>query len=93
MLTLIETKAHLRVDSNDEDVLITSLIAAATAATANHLDNASLVLDATAPAPVKAAMLLMIADLFENREGQTERQLFSNQTYGRLLQPYQVLTA
>ncbi|WPC65275.1 head-tail connector protein [Rhodoferax ferrireducens] len=93
MLTLTEAKLHLRVDGTDDDTLITSLIAAATAATANHLDNASLVMDATAPAPIKSAALLLIADLYENREAQTERQLFSNATFDRLLQPYRVLTA
>lgn len=93
MLTLAETKQHLRVDLEDDDTLITGLIAAATTATGDYLDNASLVMDATAPAPVKTAALLLVADLYENRTAQTERPLFTNAAYERLLAPYRVLTA
>ena len=93
MLTLNETKQHLRVDITDDDVLITSLIAAATTATGNYLDNAALVLDSEAPAPVKSAALLLVADLYENRTSQVERALYKNSTYESLLTPYRVLTA
>lgn len=93
MLTLTEAKAHLRVDIADDDVLITSLIAAATTATADYLDNPVMLLDATAPAPVKAAALLLIGDLYENRTSQVERPLHSNVTFERLLSPYRVMTA
>lgn len=37
--------------------------------------------DPDAPAPIKAAVLLAVGDLYENREGQADRQLFSNPTY------------
>lgn len=93
MLTLTEAKAHLRVDGNEEDTLITALINAATTATGDYLDNTTLVLDETAPAPIKAAALLMVADLFENRTEQTERPLHRNGAYERLLSPYRTLTA
>jgi len=93
MLSLSETKLHLRVDASEDDVLIGALIDAATAATADYLDNASIVMDGTAPAPVKAATLLLVADLHANREAQTERPLHANQAYERLLSPYRVLTA
>ncbi len=93
MIILDDAKLHLRVDFTDDDDLIENLIDTATAATADYLDDSELVLDSTAPAPVKAATLLMIADLYENREAQTERQLYVNQTYERLLNPYRVLTA
>ena len=93
MLTLDETKLHLRVDHTDEDTLIEAIMAAATTATGNYLDNATLVLDNTAPAPVKSAALLLVADLFENRTAQVERVLYKNSTYESLLRPYRVLTA
>ena len=93
MLTLTETKAHLRVDITDDDVLIEAIMAAATTATANYLDNSTLVLDTTAPAPVKSAALLLVADLYENRTAQVERVLYKNSTYESLLNPYRVLTA
>jgi len=93
MLTLEETKLHLRVDGIDDDPLIDSLIDAATAATGDYLDNPALVLDATAPAPIKAATLLLVADLYDNREAQTERPRYVNRTYERLLNPYRVFSA
>lgn len=92
MLTLIETKAHLRVDHDDEDTLITGLIAAATAATGDYI-GATTALDDTAPAPIKAATLLLVGDLYSNRESQVERQLYANSTYERLLSTYRVMTA
>jgi len=91
MLTLDQTKLHLRIDHDDEDDLITGLMTAATAAVGNHLDNPAVVLDATAPAPLKSAALLLIADLYENRTSQVERPLHANETFDRLLQPYRVM--
>lgn len=44
-------------------------------------------LAATMPAPVKAAILLQVGDLYENRERQGGDQ---NRTYERLLNPYRV---
>ena len=93
MLDLDAVKLHLRVDATTEDDLIEGLMATATAAVASHLDSSTLVLDTTAPAPVKAAALLLVADLYENRNLQTERPLHRNETYERLLQPYRVMTA
>lgn len=43
------------------------------------------------PAPVDAAILLMVGDLYENREGQSDKALHRNQTYERLLNPYRVM--
>ena len=91
MLTLTEAKQHLRVDLSHDDNLIESLIDAATAATSNHLDG--MVLDDMAPAPVKAAALMLVADMYENRSAQTERPLHHNEAYERLLQPYRTMTA
>lgn len=49
-------------------------------------------LDDTAPAPVKAAILLMAAGLYSNREDVSDRQLYANETYYRLLAPYRVFS-
>ena len=92
MLTLIETKAHLRVEGTDEDAVIQAMIDAATAATGDYL-NFTTALDITAAAPIKSATLLMVADLYENRERQSEQQLYTNRTYERLLNPYRVMEA
>lgn len=90
MLTLTATKQHLRVDHDTEDALITALMAAATSTTANYL---GITLDGTAPEPVKQAALLLVGDMFENRTAQTERPLYANQTFERLLSTYRVMTA
>ncbi len=90
MLTLDEAKLHLRVDTTADDDLIERLMAAATAAVGNHLDNPAITLDTTAPAPLKSAALMLVADLYENRTSQVERPLHSNATFNALLQPYRV---
>lgn len=43
------------------------------------------------PAPIRAAMLLHIGDLFENRQIGTERQVFTNPAYDALTYPYRKL--
>lgn len=91
LLTLTETKLHLRVDHDDEDTLIQGLMAAATAATADYLHADSL--DDTAAAPIKAAALLLVGDLYANREAQTDRPLHRNPTFDRLLNPYREMEA
>lgn len=92
MLTLIETKLHLRVDQSDEDTLIQSMMDAATAATADYLNMSLEQMTTTVPSPIKAAALLMVAGLYEVREDQSERLLYRNTTYERLLNPYRAMT-
>jgi len=89
MLDLDEVKAHLRVDQNAEDGLILSLMATAAESVAQYLGKTPAEL-VPCPAPVKSAALMMVGDLFENREGQTDRQLHRNDTFERLLAPYRV---
>lgn len=43
------------------------------------------------PAPIKAAILLHVGDLFENRQIGTERQVFTNPAYDALTYPYRKL--
>ena len=93
MLTLPETKLHLRVDHDDEDVLIEALMTTATAACADYLNMDAADLVVAVPAPVKSAALLMVAGLYENREDVSDRQLYRNDTYYRLLNPYRQYSA
>ena len=88
MLTLTETKLHLRIDHGDEDTLIQSLIATATAACADYLNIDATQLTATTPGPIKSAALLLIGTLYEQRESQSERPYNHNPTFDRLLGPY-----
>ena len=93
MPTLEQAKAHLRVDHTHEDALIQSMIQAATYSVADYLDMAHEDMELLAPpAPVEAAILLRVADLYENREAQTDRPLHGNKTFERLLQPYRVMS-
>ena len=90
MLTLAETKLHLRVDHDDEDALITALMATATAACADYLNMPAADLVVAVPAPVKSAALLLVGDLYANREAQGDRQFYKNPTFENLLNPYRV---
>ena len=88
MLTLAETKLHLRVDHDDEDALITALMATATAACADYLNMPAADLVVAVPAPIKSAALLLVGDLYANREAQGDRQFYKNPTFENLLNPY-----
>ena len=94
MPTLEQAKAHLRVDHTHEDALIQSMIDAATQSVANHLDmHADDMEDyIDMPAPVAAAILLRVADLFENREAANDRPYSKNPTFEALLNPYRSLS-
>ena len=71
LLTLDEAKLHCRIDHNDEDALLGALIATATTAVADYLNVTTV--DSTAAAPVKSAALLLVGDLYANREAQGDR--------------------
>ena len=86
LLTLADVKLHCRIDHNDEDALLGALIATATAAVADYMNVTSV--DSTAAAPVKSAALLLVGDLYANREAQGDRQFYKNPTFENLLNPY-----
>ena len=88
MLTLPETKLHLRVDHSDEDALIEALMATATAACADFLNMPAADLVVAVPAPVKSAALLLVGNLYENRESMGDRPYSKNPTFEALLNPY-----
>ena len=89
MLTLSEVKLHCRIDHDEEDTLLSAMIDAAVASVGDYI-NAAEPLDDTAPAPVKAAAMLLVGDLYSNREALVERPLSKNPTCERLLNPYRV---
>ena len=90
MLTLPETKLHLRVDHSDEDALIEALMDTATAACADYLNMDAADLVVAVPAPIKSAALLLIGTLYEQRESVGERPYNRNPTFEALLNPYRV---
>ena len=90
LLTLADVKLHCRIDHNDEDSLLGALIATATTAVADYMNMDADDVDDTAPAPVKSAALLLVGDLYANREAQGDRQFYKNPTFENLLNPYRV---
>lgn len=91
MITLSEVKLHLRVIHDDENAALTTMIDASTAAALDYLGVEEYDSENPMPAPVKAAILLQIGDLYENRERQSDKPYFANATYERLLNPYRVM--
>jgi hypothetical protein len=70
-LELSEVKAHLLVDSNDDDAYISQLMEVAERAVEVDLDIELTELvsrEGSLPAPVKQAMMLLIGNLYANRE-------------------------
>ena len=80
--TLANAKTHLRVTHSTEDSLITAYTDAAESV-AEHYCNRSF--GSPLPKAVQAAVFLMVGDMYENREEQTDRPLSVNQTCQNLL--------
>ncbi len=89
MVDVTQAKEHMRVDHDIEDVLIQTYIDAATAGVLDYL-NLPVMPDPT-PAPVTAAILLAVGDLYENRESKIDNRSVDNLTYKRLLDPYRAM--
>lgn len=84
-LTLERIKEHLRIDHTDEDALITGYWDAAQGYIEKYLSDD---MPDPMPEPIVAAVLLLIGDLYENRERQGPAVFFKNHTYQLLLAPY-----
>ena len=91
MITVEQAKLHLRVDGDDDDLAIQFMIDASTAAAANYLNMTVEDMLVDTPAPIEAAILLQVGDLYANREAQGHSEYFSNKTYHLLLNPYRVM--
>lgn len=68
LVALEDAKAHLRVDTDDEDALITDKAAAATAIVLDYVKAAdeAWTVD-TVPSRIRAAILLVLTNLYANR--------------------------
>lgn len=89
MVDVTQAKEHMRVDHDVEDVLIQTYIEAATAGVLDYLNLAAMPIPT--PAPVTAAILLAVGDLYENRESKLDSRMVDNLTYKRLLDPYRAM--
>lgn len=65
MVTLDDVKIHLRIEIDDEDDYLESLIAVADAAVQDYCLTT---FDDDVPEPVKMACMLMIGYIYENRD-------------------------
>ncbi len=93
ILTVDEVKAHLRIETDDEDAYIASLIAQAQAA-AEDFCRVTFGIDmegneVPAPEPVRLAVLLMVSHYYENR-GNPDRAVYGTMriAFENLLYPY-----
>ncbi|MBS0506843.1 MAG: phage gp6-like head-tail connector protein [Proteobacteria bacterium] len=90
MLDFADTKTYLRVDHYDDDALIQMLMDTATAAAADYLNMPLEQMTTTVPSPIKSAALLLVGNLYENRESMSDRPYSKNPTFEALLNPYRV---
>jgi uncharacterized phage protein (predicted DNA packaging) len=86
VVTALELKAHLRIQYDDEDAYLESLIRQAQAAAE---DFCRVAFDDTAPEPVRLAALLMASHYYENRDN-PDKQVYSAMrlAFENLLYPY-----
>lgn len=84
-ITLTQAKTHLKVEQNDEDDHITLFIDAAHDYVKNFINQD---IPAPVPAAIKASILLIVGDLYKNREAYKDAQSYKNEAVDNLLWPY-----
>ena len=86
ILTVDEVKIHLRIQHDEEDEYISSLIAQAQAAAEDYC---RVQFSDPAPEPVRLAVLLMVSHFYENRDN-PDRQVYltMRMAFQNLLYPY-----
>lgn len=98
-ITLEKMKHYLSILHDRDDEFIKSLIQVALEDVQNAIDrrfadsttwgNAPLVnADGDIPAPLEAAVKMVIDDLYHNRSAQFDQSQFDNKTFTRLFSPY-----
>lgn len=90
MITLTEAKHHLRILHDFDDTIIQVYADSAEQHIKNFLgdDYTRSVIDNEVPAPIKAACLILLADLYANRTLQADTQLYKTPTFEMLINPY-----
>ncbi len=83
-VTLSEAKAQCRITNSLEDTLIQIYIDAADDWIANYLNTSNF----TSVAAIKAAALLIVHDLYDNRGATGDKDFKPNPAVERLLFPY-----
>ena len=90
VVSVAEAKAHLRLESDEEDAFIESLIEQTQAVAEDYC---RVTFESPAPEPVRLAVLLMVAHYYENRDT-PERQIYVTlrMAFESLLYPYRDVT-
>jgi hypothetical protein len=91
LFTLDEAKAHLRVETGDDDALIGLYSNAAVSHVLQYCNLALVPDDEAAIAAFKAAALLVLGDLYANREPAIAGTITTSRTIWNLLAPYRWL--
>lgn len=88
ILTVDEVKVHLRIEDDEEDEYIESLIRQAQS-TAEDFCRVSFEDNNTAPEPVRLAVMLMVSHYYENRDN-PDRAVYGTMriAFENLLYPY-----
>ena len=86
ILTVEQAKAHLRLQHDEEDAFLASLICQAQAVVEDYC---RLAFDETAPQAVRLAVLLMVSHYYENRDN-PDRVMYATMrvAFENLLYPY-----
>jgi hypothetical protein len=89
VLGLDTIKEHLRIPATQiEEDLLLNVFCGAAAEYVKAVTGCNWEEEYVVPFSVKAAMLLVVADLYEHREAQTAAPLKENETVMRLLWPH-----
>lgn len=89
IVSVDELKGHLRIQQNEEDSLMESLLLQAQAA-ANDFCRTEY--DTEAPEPVRLAVLLMASHFYENRDNSDKAAFMTMQmAFHALLYPHRVI--
>ena len=86
VVTVAEAKAHLRLESDEEDAFIESLIEQAQAVAEDYC---RVQFSEPAPEPVRLAVLLFVSHYYENRDN-PDRAMYATMrvAFENLLYPY-----
>ena len=87
LVQLADLKTHLRILHNFDDSLIQIYLDRAEQHIKNFLGD-DWIKTTEAPAPIKSAILLLGADLYQNRTMQADQALNNNRAFDLLLGPY-----
>lgn len=92
IVTLSEFKSHLRIETNDEDALLLSLLTQAQAAADDYCGRNFETETEESPEPVRLAVLLMAAHFYEVRDS-SDRSAYDTmiRAFHALLYPHRAV--